>query len=65
MYNLLPIICGAIFIALGLFMAICPKLATKKEERDNEEAVKKIRRNGFVEIICGVLIILIRVLFTK
>ena len=62
MYNLLPIICGAIFIALGLFMSICPKKAVKKEDSENEEAVKKIRRNGFIEIGCGIIIILIRLI---
>lgn len=52
-------ICGAIFIGLGLFTAICPKKATKKEDSENEEAVKKVRRNGFIEIACGIKFILL------
>lgn len=63
MYNYLPIICGGILLVLGLFMTICPKQATKKEERENEEAVMKTRKNGYVEIACGAIIIIMGLLF--
>lgn len=60
MYNVLPFICGAIFIGLGMLMAICPNKVVKKEDSENEEAVKKARRNGYFEIGCGIIIILLR-----
>ncbi len=43
--------------ALGLFVIICPKQATKKENRNNEAAVKKVRMTGVLYIIIGVILL--------
>jgi len=58
MYEKMKIFLGIVMIVLGLFMAICPKKAAKKEERDNPKAVAKVRVSGFIVIGCGVLAIL-------
>ena len=50
---------GAIILALGLFMVICPRLSTKKEMRDNPKAVAGIRKRGFIVIACGIAVIII------
>ena len=44
---------------LGLVMAIIPKQCTKKELRDDPNAVKKIRRSGFILIGCAVVLELV------
>lgn len=49
------ILLGIVFAAVGVFIIVCPKQATKKEDRENEAAVKKMRRNGFVLLIIAVL----------
>ncbi len=56
------IILGAVLIALGLFMVICPKQAAKKENRDNPEAVSKVRKSGIIEVVCGILLIIIEII---
>lgn len=43
--------------ALGLFVLICPKQATKKENRNNEAAVKKVRRLGVLYIVIGLILV--------
>lgn len=62
MYNLMPIIFGTIIILLGIYMITNPVKATKKELREDENAVKKVKRNGYIEIICGIAIIIIGIL---
>ena len=62
MYEFFPIICGIMMLGLGAFMAIDPKTSTKKEMRDDEKAVAKIRRNGFVIIGCGVVTIILGII---
>ena len=59
MYEILPYILSACFVLLGLFMVIMPKQATKKSQRESEDVVKKTRRNGFVVIACGIVLLLI------
>lgn len=62
MYNLMPIIFGTIIILLGIYMITNPVKATKKELREDKNAVKKVKRNGYIEIICGIVIIIIGIL---
>jgi len=59
MYDFMKVFLGAIIICLGLFMAIFPKAATKKDLRDDENAVAKNRKGGIVMIVMGVVVILI------
>lgn len=59
MYNKIPIILGAVIIILGIYMAVAPKSATKKENRDNEAEVQKVRKNGFIMIAIGIMDIVI------
>lgn len=62
MYDLIPVFLGAIISILGLIMAILPKQSTKKEMRDDETAVAKVRRNGIVLIIIGIILIIINLI---
>lgn len=52
---------GIMMLLLGLFMVIFPKQSTKKEMRDDPSAVEKIRKNGFIVIGCGIVIIIITI----
>ena len=62
MYDLMPLILGGIMILLGTYMTTNPVKATKKELREDKNAVKKIKRNGFIEIICGIVLIILGIL---
>lgn len=53
---------GIVMLGLGAFMYLKPKESTKKEMRDSEEAVSKIKRNGKFVFICGVVVIIIGIL---
>lgn len=55
MYYLVQFALAALFLILGFVMVIAPKKVTKKSLRDSEDAVKKIKRNGFLVIVLGVL----------
>ena len=59
MYDKIPVFLGAVILILGLFMAIAPKSAAKKEFRDDEDQVKKIRRNGIIMIVLVIAVIII------
>ena len=59
MYDKIPIFLPAVIIILGIYMAIAPKSATKKENRDNEAEVQKVRKNGFIMIAIGIMDIVI------
>jgi uncharacterized membrane protein YfcA len=59
MYDMMPIIFGVMMIVLGLYMVKDPVHATKKSLRQDENAVKKVKRNGFIEIGCGIVLIII------
>ena len=59
MYDRIPVFLGAVILILGLFMAIAPKSAAKKEFRDDEEQVKKIRRNGIIMLVLGIAVIIV------
>ena len=61
MYDLIPFILGTLTILLGGYMVINPKNATKKELRNDENIVKETKKNGFIVIICGIVIILIAI----
>ena len=43
-------------LALGLFMAIAPKLSVKKEFRDDPARIKKTRISGIVLVVLAVLL---------
>lgn len=65
MYNLLPIFFGVCMLGLGLFMAIDPKNATKKEMREDEKAVAGIRVRGFILIGCGVVLGILGIILAR
>lgn len=58
-YEMTEIILAVLIFCLGLFMVLCPKLATKKALRENPAAVAKVRRGGICEMIVGILLIVI------
>ena len=62
MYEIMPIVFGGLMILLGIFMVTNPVKATKKELRKDEFAVKKVKRNGFIEIICGIVVIILQLI---
>lgn len=64
MYDYLPFIFSLIFLASGLFMTFMPKQSVKKENRNSDEAIKRIKRNGIIlsviAIVFGLVTILIK-----
>ncbi len=54
MYEILKLGLAVVVAVLGLFMAIFPKLSTKKEKRDDKKAVSTVRTSGIVLTICGI-----------
>ena len=56
MYNYIPFILATIFILLGIFMAVKPEKAVKKELANSEEALKKSKRNGIIIIVLGLIL---------
>ena len=59
MYENIPFILGILMGILGLFMTIAPKNATKKENRESEQAIKKTRMLGIIITVIGIVIFVI------
>lgn len=62
-YDLAKVVVFSILIILGLVMVIAPKACTKKENRDNPEEVSRVRKAGFFEIGCSVILIVLNFVF--
>lgn len=62
MYDLIPYFLGVMMILLGAFMTGNPKKATKEEFRNDENTVKKTKRNGFIVIGCGIALIILGII---
>lgn len=62
LYELIPVFLGIIVVVLGLIMAIFPRASTRKDLRDNPKAVAKNRISGFVMIVLGILIVILRII---
>lgn len=54
---MIPIILAVVFGALGVFILVNPKAATKKENREDEAAVKKVKKMGVAYLIIGVIVL--------
>ena len=53
MYEMMEMVFGLLALGLGIYMAVAPKSATKKEMRDDPAAVAKTRKSGIiVTIVC-------------
>ncbi len=59
MYEMIPILLGVLMMGMGVFMAASPEKAAKKELRENENELKKVRKSGFIMIVCGIITIVI------
>ena len=62
MYDLIPFIFGGMILILGLVMVINPKAATNKKLQNDENMVEKTKKSGFIEIACGIVIIIIGII---
>ncbi|MBP3921051.1 MAG: hypothetical protein J6D28_05755 [Bacilli bacterium] len=62
MYNFIPVAFGTIIFLLGIFMVASPKKSTKEELRNDEKMVSKTRKNGFIVIICGLVILVMSII---
>ena len=66
LYELIPILLGIIIVILGLIMAILPRISTKKDRRDDPKAVAKTRMSGFIMIVLGIVVVILRfILFMR
>ena len=59
MYEMIPILLGVLMMGMGVFMAASPEKEAKKELRENENELKKVRKSGFIMIVCGIITIVI------
>ncbi len=57
-YEMTEIILALLIFCLGLFMVLCPKLATKKALREDPAAVAKVRKGGIFEMIVGIMLLI-------
>lgn len=55
MYISAKVICMLLVSALGIFMAIFPEKATREDLRDDPDQVKKMRRNGLLLTVLGIV----------
>ena len=62
MYDLIPCFLGIMMILLGTYMSLNPKKATKEELRNDENIVKKTKKNGFIVIGCGIVLIILGII---
>ena len=66
LYELIPILLGVIIVILGLIMAILPRISTKRDRRDDPKAVAKTRMSGFIMIVLGIVVVILRfILFMR
>ena len=65
MYDLIPYFLGIMMILLGTYMTSNPKKATKEKFRNDENVVKKTKKNGFIVIICGIALIILEIIKTS
>ena len=59
MYEMMEMVFGLLALGLGIYMAVAPKSATKKEMRDDPAAVAKTRKSGIIVTICGLLLVVV------
>lgn len=62
MYNLIPIFFGGMMFILGLVMFINPKGSTKKEFQNDESMIAKTKKNGFIVIACGIVVLVLGII---
>lgn len=62
MYLVAKILCGVLIIALGCFMNFFPNKATKNGADASEENIKKVKRNGKIVIVCGIIVTITNIL---
>ncbi len=51
------IILGVVLAALSIFVMVCPQKATKKKNREDENAVKKAKKMGIVYFVLAIVLI--------
>lgn len=59
MYDKIPLILAAVMGIMGLLCVIVPKSATKKENRESEEAVRKTRIYGIVLTVIAIVLFVV------
>lgn len=62
MYNLIPLFLGGMMFILGLIMIINPKNSTKKEFQNDESMIAKTKKNGFIVIACGIVVLVLGII---
>ena len=62
MYDLIPFYLETMILISGLVIVINPKGSTKKEARNDANAVAKVKKIGFLVIACGVVELIIGII---
>lgn len=59
MYEIFEIVLAVLIIGIGVLMVAFPKACVKKEMKDNPEQLERARKNGYIEIVVGVVLLLL------
>lgn len=62
MYELIETLMGVCIAALGIYMAVAPKSATRKDLREDENAIAKTKRSGTILIVVGIALTILMVI---
>ncbi|MBE5954499.1 MAG: hypothetical protein E7257_10190 [Lachnospiraceae bacterium] len=60
LYDMLPMIFSAFFVIYGVLMIVCPKPIIKKEWKEDEYRLAKMKKGGILVIICGIALFFIQ-----
>jgi hypothetical protein len=63
MHEMVYYFLGGAVAAIGLFMAILPKIAVKKESKGSDKAIKGARIRGLLLVVVGILIAVMPIIF--
>lgn len=55
MYDYFGLILVGLITLMGLFMFLFPKMSARKDQRDDEYQVNKIKKNGLILSVVGVI----------
>lgn len=59
MYDRIPLILTFIMFLMAVFMILFPKQHTKKAQREDPEAIKKTKKNGYIGLFATLILILL------
>lgn len=59
LYDMMPYIFAGFFAIYGILMIACPKIMVKKEFREDQEKLAKMRKSGIGVIFCAFVLLIV------